>query len=94
MKHCETSYYAKDRPRLPNSSPRPKTTLMPMTRKNSSEKMREAPISLPDETTVVDASTTGTPAAVTTATTEKVGIGDATTATISEASDLVTTTTR
>ena len=67
---------------------------MPMTQKNSSEKMREVPTSLPDETTVMDASTTGTLAAVTTATTEKVGTGDATTATISEASDLVTTTTR
>ena len=50
--------------------------------------------SLHDEMTVVDALTTGTPIAVTTATTEKDGTGDATTATISEASDLVTTTTR
>jgi hypothetical protein len=65
-----------------------------MTQKNSSEKMREAPTSHPDETTVADTSTTGTLAPVTTATTEKVGTGDATTATISEASDLVTTTTR
>jgi len=48
----------------------------------------------PNETTVADASTTGTLAAVTTAITEKVGIGDATTVTISGASDLVTTTTR
>jgi len=56
--------------------------------------MREAPTSLPDETTVVDASTTGTIAVVTTAATEKVGTGDVTTATISGASDLVTMTTR
>jgi len=68
--------------------------LMPMTQKSSFEEMREAPTSFHDETTVVDASTIGTPVAVTTATTEKVGIGDATTETISEASDLVTTTTR
>jgi len=64
------------------------------TQKNSSEKMREAPTSLPDETTVVDALTTGTLAAVTTTTTEKFGTGDAITATILEASELVTTTTR
>ena len=64
------------------------------TQKNSSEKMREALTSLPDETTVVDASTTRTLAAVTTATTEKFGTGDATIATILGASDLVTTITR
>jgi len=68
--------------------------LMPTTQKSSFEKMREAPTSIHDEMTVADVSTTRTPDAVTTATTEKVGTGDATTETISEASDLVTTTTR
>jgi len=44
--------------------------------------------------TVMDALTTGILAVVTTATTEKGGRSVATTATISEASDLVTTITR
>jgi hypothetical protein len=82
------------RPTMPSSSPQQKTTPMPTTQKNSFEKMREAPTSLPDETTTVDASTTGTLIALTTATTEKVGTDDATIATTSGASDLVTTTTR
>jgi hypothetical protein len=67
---------------------------MPTTRKNSFEKMQEAPTSLLDETTVVDASTTGTLVALTIATTEKVGTDDVTIAMTTGASDLVTTTTR
>ena len=65
-----------------------------MTQKSSSERMREVPTSLLDETTVVVISTIGTIVAPTTVTTEKVGTGDVTIATILGASDLVTTTTR
>ena len=46
--------------------------------------MREVPTSLPDEMTVAVVSTTETTAAPTTVITEKVGIGGATIATISE----------
>jgi hypothetical protein len=56
--------------------------------------MREVPTSLPGEMTVAVDTTTGTTAAPTTAITEKVGIGGATTATISEESAPVTTTTK
>jgi len=67
---------------------------MPTTLKNSSEKMREEPTSLYGEMIAADTSITGILAAATTATTEKGGTGAATTAMISEASDLVTTTMR
>jgi len=56
--------------------------------------MRDEQTSLPDEMIAVDASITGILATATTATIEKGGTGAATTATILEASDLVTTTTR
>jgi len=56
--------------------------------------MREAPTSLPGETTVVDALTTGIIIALTTLTIEKVGIGGVTIAMTSGASALMTMTTR
>ena len=56
--------------------------------------MYEELISLPNETTAVDASTSGIPAVAITVTTEKGGIGAVTTMMISEASDLATAITR
>ena len=71
-----------------------KTTLTLMTWKSSSERMREVPTSLLDETIVVDASTIGTLVTLTTVTIEKVGTGGVTIVMTSVVSDLVTTTTR
>jgi len=68
--------------------------LTPMTRKSSSEKMREVPTSPLDGTIVMVILTTGTIVALTTVTIEKVGIGSVTTAMTSGASALATTTTR
>jgi len=65
-----------------------------MTWKSSSERMREVPTSLLDETIVVDASTIGTLVTLTTVTIEKVGTGGVTIVMTSVVSDLVTTTTR
>jgi len=65
-----------------------------MTRKSSSEKMREVPTSPLDGMTVVVVLTTGTIVALTTVTIEKVRIGGVTTAMTSGASALATTTTR
>jgi len=56
--------------------------------------MSEEPSSLPDGTTAVDVSTTKTLSVAITTTTEKGGIGVATTVLTSEASDLTTTITR
>jgi hypothetical protein len=56
--------------------------------------MREVPTSLPGEMMVVVATTAEATAAPTTAITERVGIGGATTATISEESALATTITK
>jgi hypothetical protein len=56
--------------------------------------MFEEPSSLPNETTAVDASTSGTLTVATTVTTERGGIGVATTVMTSEASDLATMITR
>jgi len=67
---------------------------MLMTQKSSSKRMREAPTSLLDGTTVVVVLTTGTIVALTTATIEKVGIGGVTIAMTSGANALATTTTR
>jgi hypothetical protein len=67
---------------------------MPTTQKSSSDKTYEEPSSLPDETRAVGVSTTGIPAVVTTATTEKGGTGAVIIMTISEASNLATTITR
>jgi len=72
----------------------PKNYVELMMQKCSSERMREVPTSLLDETTVMDASTIGTLVALTTATIEKVGTGGVKIAMTSGASDLVTTTTR
>jgi len=65
-----------------------------MTQKSSSERMREVSTSLLDETTIVDALTTGTIVALTTATIEKVGTGVVTIAMFLGASALVTMTMR
>ena len=78
-------------PRSPNFLPQPRTTPMPMTQRSLSERTYEEPSSLPDETTAVDASTSGTPAVATTASTEKGGTDGVTIVTISEASDLAIT---
>jgi len=66
----------------------------PTMQKSSSGTMQEVPTSFLDETTVVVVLTTGTIVAPITAITEKVGIGGMTTVMTSEASALVTTTTR
>ena len=58
---------------------------------DASGKMFEEPSTSPDETTAVDASTTGTLIVATTATTEKDGIGVVITVITSEANDLATT---
>ena len=71
-----------------------RTTPMPTTQKNSSEKTYEEPSSLPDEMIAVGVSTTGIPAVAITTTTEKGGTGIVIIVTISEASDLTTATTR
>ena len=65
-----------------------------MTRKSSSEKMREALTNPLDGTTVVVVLTTGTIVALTTATIEKVGTGGVTIVMTSGASAFATTTTR
>ena len=67
---------------------------MLMTLKSPSEKMYKEPSRFPGETTAVGISTTGTPAAATTATTEMGGTGVVTIVMISEASDLTTMITR
>jgi len=66
----------------------------PTMQKSSSGTMQEVPTSCLDETTIVVVSTTGTIVTPTTVTTEKVGIGGVTMVMTSEASALVTTTTR
>jgi len=66
----------------------------PTMQKSSSGTTQEFPTSFLDETTVAVVSTTGIIIAPTTAITEKVGIGGVTIVMTSEASALVTTTTR
>jgi len=86
--------------RLQSSSPQPKTTPMPMTQKNSSEKTSEESkktSSLLDGTTpetTVDISTTAAFSAPTTETTEKGGTGAVTTVMISGVNDFATATTK